>query len=280
MYTDMEKEFITSRKNAAVLDVCALLDRDVREITRRFRFDGIKLFLEAADAGVEIENLFIKESESDKIIAAVEGAFAGKEKKITGRVLVTSDFVFDKITGEKGAQGIVCTASYTAGLHTRVNKEESGNFCIPEKKIMALSSVRDPGNIGTLIRSASAFGTDALLLSSDCADIYSPKTVRASMGAIFRQRIYIADDLAALLAHLEKSGRRILAAEPDSSALSLTDIGLSASDCIVIGNEGHGIAKDVLEVCDGSVFIPISSSTESLNASVAGAVCMWEMSKL
>ncbi len=145
---------------------------------------------------------------------------------------------------------------------------------------MALSSVRDPGNIGTLMRTASAFGVDTLILSSDCADIYNPKTVRASMGALFRQKTVIADDLAALLSNLKTSGRRIIAAEPDASALPIGEAKLSAEDCIVIGNEGHGVSEEVLAVCDTSVFIPISSSTESLNASVAGAVLMWEMSKL
>lgn len=277
-----EKELITSRKNAEVLDVCALLDKKGREREGRFRFDGIKLFLEAAASAPDaIETIFIKESEKDKIIDTVERAFARNGGRFTGRVLVLSDFVFDKITEEKGAQGIVCTARYLDGLHTRVIKEDSEDVGIPDgEKIMALSSVRDPGNIGTLMRTASAFGIDRLILSSDCADVYNPKTIRASMGAIFRQKTIIADDLAALLSALKHGGRRILAADPDASALPMEKAGLSASDCIVIGNEGHGISDDVLDVCDTSVFIPISSSTESLNASVAGAVFMWEMSKL
>lgn len=274
-------ELITSRKNATVCGAYALLEKKERERMRRFRFDGIKLFLEAAEAGLEIETILIKESEKDKIIEAAERAFLQNERAFTGRALVLSDFVFEKITEEKGSQGIICFARYIEGLHKRVKKEESRIFCSDEnKKIMALSSVRDPGNIGALIRSAAAFGIDTLLLSADCADIYSPKTIRASMGALFRQKIYIADDFRAALSALCKSGRRVLAAKPDTSAFSIYEIGLSATDCIVIGNEGHGISAEVLSVCGKSVFIPISSDTESLNASVAGAIFMWEMSKL
>lgn len=273
----IEYELITSRKNTAVCDASALLEKKNREKTRRFRFDGVKLFLEAVSAGLEIETIFIKESEQDKITKTVEDAFFSKGTLFSGRMLVLSDFVFEKVTEEKGSQGIVCVAKYIDAIHRYIGPDDT---VFEGKKMMALSSVRDPGNIGTLLRSAAAFGIDTLIFSADCADIYSPKTVRASMGALFRQRIYIAEDLASTLSQMRTSTRRILAAEPDASALSINEIGLSANDCIVIGNEGHGISPDVLAVCDKSVFIPISSNTESLNASIAGAICMWEMSKL
>ena len=274
----LEYELITSRKNAAVCDASALLEKKFREKERIFRFDGVKLFLEAVSAELEIETIFIKESEKDKITEIAEDAFRKNGSDFSGRALVLADHVFEKVTEEKGSQGVVCLARYIDALHGCIKPDEK--ISADCKKIMALSSVRDPGNIGTMLRSAAAFGIDTLILSADCADIYNPKTVRAAMGALFRQRIYIADDLASTLAGLKDDGRRILAAEPDSSARSINEIGLGASDCIVIGNEGHGIASDVLDVCDASIFIPISSGTESLNASIAGAICMWEMSKL
>lgn len=273
-----EKEVITSRKNALVSEAAALLDKKGREAARAFRFDGVKLFLEAVSAGVALKYIFIKESERDKISVTVENAYAKAKCKFCGRAVVLADHVFDKITEEKGAQGIVCVAPYLDGLHIRISAD--GRIGEEVKKAMALSSVRDPGNIGTMLRSAGAFGIDTLIMSADCADIYNSKTVRAAMGALFRERIYIAENLAMALGGLRESGRRVFAADPDATARPIGEIGLRESDCIVIGNEGHGIAPDVREVCTGSVFIPISSTTESLNASIAGAICMWEMSKL
>ncbi len=276
-----EYEVITSRKNAAVARAYSLLDKKSREKQKLFRFDGVKLFTEAVSAGIEIEIIFIKESEKDKITETVSDTFSRTKRDFSCRVMILADFVFEKITEEKGSQGIVCVAKYIDTLHKRMKKEDHPLLCAAEsRKVMALSSVRDPGNIGTLLRSAAAFGIDTLLFSSDCADVYNPKTVRAAMGALFRQKIYIADDLASAVTALRESGRRVFAAEPDSSAQPITSIGLRADDCIIIGNEGHGIAADVLSACTGSVYIPISSTTESLNASIAGAICMWEMSKL
>ena len=273
-----EKEVITSRKNALVSEAASLLDKKGREAAGSFRFDGVKLFLEAVFAGVALKYIFIKESERDKISVTAQKAFADAKYEFGGRAVVLADHVFEKITEEKGSQGIVCVAPCLDGLHIRIGANEKIGKEV--KKAMALSSVRDPGNIGTMLRSAGAFGIDTLIMSADCADIYNPKTVRAAMGALFRERIYIAEDLAATLMGLRESGRRVFAADPDSSAKPIGDIGLAESDCIVIGNEGHGISPEVRAACTGSVFIPISSTTESLNASVAGAICMWEISKL
>lgn len=279
MNTDFN--IITSRQNQTVVDIYKLLDKKSRDVSRKFRFDGIKLFYEAVSAGVNIEIIVIKESQKDKITAETEKTYREKGIKYTGRTVVLSDFVFDKVTEEKGTQGIICVAEYIDILHKCIKIESnmlSEKF--EKEKILLLSSVRDPGNVGTLIRSAAAFGIDNLIFSSDCADIYNPKTVRASMGALFRQKIYFSDSLEAVVSALKSSGRRVFAAEPNQKAASINSVGLMASDCIIIGNEGHGIAPEVTEACTGSVLIPISSSTESLNASIAAGICMWEMSKV
>ena len=130
-----------------------------------------------------------------------------------------------------------------------------------------------------MIRSSVAFGTDHVILSSDCADVYNPKTVRSAMGSLFRVKITTVKDVPSFIAAAQANDRRVFAAELTDRAKSLTDVDLSSTDIVMIGNEGHGIDADVSSICDGSVYIPISKKTESLNASVAAAIFMWEQSK-
>ena len=142
---------------------------------------------------------------------------------------------------------------------------------------MLLESVRDPGNLGTIIRGASAFGVDRLIISEDCADLYNAKTVRASMGTVFRQYIDRVENMPCAIRALRKSGRTIYAAALDSSALRLGEASLNSRDGIVIGNEGHGLSAETIDACDRCLFIPMAEGTESLNAAMAATVCMWEM---
>ncbi|MBQ0102221.1 MAG: RNA methyltransferase [Firmicutes bacterium] len=145
------------------------------------------------------------------------------------------------------------------------------------KPKLILSSLRDPGNVGTVIRTANAFGIGELILSDDCADIYNPRTVRAAMGALFRQRISVVSDLCQCVENLKASGRKVYAAMLDRDAVSLSSLHCDAGTCFIVGNEGHGISEEVLAASSGSVFIPMEKDTESLNAATAASVFMWKL---
>jgi tRNA G18 (ribose-2'-O)-methylase SpoU len=99
------------------------------------------------------------------------------------------------------------------------------------------------------------------------------------MGSLFRTRVTIVSDVASFIIAAQANGRRVFAAELCEGARSLSDVVINAKDVVIIGNEGHGIPKEISSLCDNSVYIPISSKTESLNASVAAAIFMWEQSK-
>ena len=144
---------------------------------------------------------------------------------------------------------------------------------------MMLCAMQDPGNLGAVIRSAVAFGVECILLSEECADLYNSKTIRAAMGSLFHIRAYVLSDFPGTVKALQTAGRRVLAAELREGAVSLSDVQLSARDCVLIGNEGHGIPASLSKECDTSVFLPISSGAESLNAAVAAGIFMWEQSK-
>ena len=152
-------------------------------------------------------------------------------------------------------------------------------FLDENEKALALCSVRDPGNLGAVIRSAVAFGVDHIVLTSDCADIYNPKTVRSAMGSLFRTKVTTVKDFSSFITAAKENGRRVFAAELSDNAKSLGEANLSFKDVVIIGNEGHGIPPEISSLCNGSVYIPISKKTESLNASVAAAIFMWEQNK-
>lgn len=139
------------------------------------------------------------------------------------------------------------------------------------ERVIALENVQDPGNVGTVLRTADAFGIDLVVLCGACADPYNPKTVRASMGAIFRQPVLRtdADGLQAL--GLPLYGAALTDKAVDIRALPKSKL------AVVIGNEGRGLTEDMLAHCAGQTIIPMRPQAESLNAGVAAAVAMWEM---
>ena len=118
-----------------------------------------------------------------------------------------------------------------------------------------------------------------MVLTSDSIDVYNPKTVRSAMGSLFRVKITSVRDFSSFISSAIECGRHVYAAELTDGAMALDEINTSSKDIFIIGNEGHGIPKEVSGICSGSVYIPISKRTESLNASVAAAIFMWEIGK-
>lgn len=274
----VSSERITSRQNPLVKWVCSLQDKKGREAASSFMAEGLKLTLEAAASRLEVTHIFLMESRAEQYLAQLKERFSADlyEKTL---LVVLADDVFAKISTEKAPQGVISVIKYL-DFFDELDIIYNVDFKFPiHHRVLALSSVRDPQNLGSVIRSAVAFGTEHILLSDDCADVYNPKTVRAAMGSLFRVRITRAKDLCSLLLALKDSGRRILAAELRDNARSLTEMELMPSDVVVVGNEGHGIDPAISEMATHSVYIPISNKTESLNAAVAAALFMWEQAK-
>ena len=271
-------EIITSRNNPKVKWASSLSSKKGRDLEKSFLAEGEKLTLEALAAALPVTNIFITESKKRKLLDSLEGYVNSDLYKNT-EVTVLSDGAFEKISTEKAPQGIISVIKYLDFFCDTdiIYKEE---FSLePTERIIILSSVRDPGNIGSVIRSAVAFGVDHIFLTADSADIYNPKTVRSAMGSLFRVKITVVQDIASLIGALKSMGRRVFAAELTDSAISLSCANLEPKDAVIIGNEGHGIDSSVSSICSGSVYIPISKKTESLNASVAAAIFMWEQGK-
>ena len=143
------------------------------------------------------------------------------------------------------------------------------------RRAIVLENVQDPGNVGTVLRTAAAFGIDLAVLCGACADPYNPKTVRASMGAIFRQSVAVTalDGLEEALRGLPLYGAALAPGGADIRALPAGPL------AVAVGNEGKGLTAGLLAKCAGAVRIPMRPCTESLNAAVAAAVAMWEMTR-
>lgn len=272
----LDRQLITSRQNPTVQKLVSLLDKKERRKSGLFRIDGFKLLAEAVACSLDIERVFIRGSNSEELTERVESLCPSLS------IVYLSDEVFAKITDERAPEGVVATVHEIASRHRTVCASDGARIAELPGRVMAFEAIRDPGNLGAVIRSASAFGVDTLILSSDCADIYNPKTLRGAMGAVFSRNILICSELPKLLSEISKCGRRTLAATLSDDAVSVEDVGLSPFDIVVIGNEGHGLSVATCEACDACVILPIESGpgVESLNASVAASVFMWEQRRL
>ena len=273
-------EIIRSRQNKNIVELCKLTDRKAREATRTFRFDGIKLLEEAIKNDVEICAVFLSSSAQEKVLDFLRTRFGKAYEDKIEKCFVVSDDIFDKISEEKSPEGVITIAKYIDKLQKNATIYNSVHFSeMKNEHIVLLESVRDPSNVGAIIRSAAAIGVDRLILSADCADIYHPRAVRASMGTLFNQRIDRVGDLTATVAELRESGRRVFAAALNDRALPLGRFEILAGDAVVIGNEGHGLSAGVIAACSDSVIIPMSERAESFNAAVAASILMWEFAK-
>ena len=170
--------------------------------------------------------------------------------------------VIEAVSPMKTPQNVV----FSVGI-----RESSGEKGV--KGSIILENIQDPGNIGTVIRTANAFGVRRVILTGACADPWGPKAVRASMGAIFRQDIreMSLDELADAAAETPIYGAALSDTAEDIRRVEL-------SDCAVaIGSEGRGLTGDLLDICAGRIIIPMRPESESLNAAAAASIIMWEM---
>lgn len=270
---NVSREIITSKSNPLVVRVSKLSDKKYRDAERLFRADGVKLLCEALRFGAPLKYLFIREDALDLVRTFVKKQLSDTDELKINAILL-SKTVFEKITDEKSSDGVVTVIEYLDNRH----KSEPENIGFSPKTVI-LDAVRDPGNLGTILRSAAAFGMSRVVMSDDCADVYNPKTLRASMGAIYKIDTVSCKKLLSAVEKMRSAGHRIYATALDDRAKRLGSFDILPNDAFLIGNEGHGLSHELIAACDETVFIPMTQETESLNAAIAASVCMWEVSK-
>lgn len=253
----MEREVITSRANPLLARVRKLNSRrSVRREEEIFAAEGPKLLGEALRWGAELEAVICA---SGVLLPELPGQV---------RVVEVADGLLASIADTQRPQGIVFLC-------------KGKNLAIPDqlagKRYLILDGVQDPGNVGTVWRTADAFGADGLILCNDCADPWNPKTVRATMGAVFRLPVYESP--------LEMAVEKLICADIPLYAAALQenteDVRTVALDqaAVIIGSEGRGVSQLALELCKKTIRIPMQTRCESLNAAVAASVVLWEMAR-
>lgn len=267
-------EYITSRQNPLLKLTASLTERKYREREDLFRFDGKKLLCEALAVGLPLFAVLLRESAADGLVALTGGLALPADC----RGVILPDELFDRISEEKSPEGVICVSRHLDKFHKIATMDNwvAVADMLDGGRTLLLESVRDPGNLGTIIRSAAAFGVDRVVLTKDCADLYHPRTIRAAMGTLFHTRVIVTEDLCEVIALLARQGS-VYAAALDSTAVKLGQASFGANDAVVIGNEGHGLSDRVLAACTDKIYIPMEAGVESLNAGVAASVLLWEL---
>ena len=167
----------------------------------------------------------------------------------------------------------VCDTKTPQGIAAVVRMKEQSAL---GKHIVVLDGVQDPGNVGTIIRTADAAGLDGVLLSNQCADVFSPKVLRATMGSIFRMNLRTTDDLPGELTKLREKGYSILSSQLDGTPFYEREK-VAEQFALIIGNEGNGVSEQVQQTATHRVRLPMRGGAESLNAAIAAAIMMYEL---
>ncbi len=253
---------LTSRENPLVKECVKLLsDARARRKSGRFVVEGARLCEDAARSGVVIEAALATTSAMQKYADRWDVIGAAARRTCT-----MSDAVAKALSDTGSPQGILCLCAIP---------DAATWDCRPDGRYLALENLQDPGNLGTVIRTAEALGIDGILLSGGCCDLYNPKVLRASMGGVFRSPLLVCDDFYERLTAL---GRQmpVLACVVDADATPIPSLRLDGA-VAVIGNEGNGLTADAVAACSHRVTIPMTGRAESLNASMAAGILMWEL---
>lgn len=248
-------ELITSRSNPLIAKIRRIRDdRKTRRNEGLFLCDGVKMLEEAVKWNAPLHTIILSEDLSDTL--APHGV----------RTVIVPGDLMRSISPMEAPQGVLFLV-------------KAPNLQPPEvlegSRYLILDGLQDPGNVGTILRTADAFGCHGVLLTNHCADPLNPKAVRATMGAIFRTPIWEVppEDLSPLL---ERSGLQLAATALRQDTVSLPEADLARA-AVVIGSEGKGVSSALLEQCSATVRIPMEPTCESLNAAAAAAVVLWEL---
>ena len=248
-------EHITSRQNPLVARLRKLgADKKARRAEGAFLCEGVKLVGEALRWGADVETLVVAEG-----VELPEGL----PEKI--RLVEVPEDLLKAVSTVDTPQGMLAVC-------------RTPELAPPEElapgRYLVLDGVQDPGNVGTVWRTADAFGADGLILLPGCAEPFSPKTVRSTMGACFRLPVWELD-LDGLRARLAAAGVPLYATALREDTQDARDADLSRA-AVVIGSEGRGVSQTVLDACEKTLKLPMRERCESLNAAVAAAVVLWE----
>ena len=254
---------VSSRENPHIKTAVRLRTSAAqRRASEKFFLEGFRLCADALASGYAPQELFLTTQAREKYDTAPLEQSAAQAFEIT-------ESVAQKLGDTPSPQGVFAVFE----MQDASGKRQE--FFRPGGHYIALESLQDPANLGAAARTAEALGFSGLILSGGC-DLWHPKALRASMGALLRLPALQTDDLPATL---RACSLPRCAAVPDREALSIIDCDFTRGGVLAIGNEGHGLSNETIDACEHKITIPMPGRAESLNAAAAAAILMWEMAK-
>ena len=242
---------ITSKDNEIIKNIKKLKEKKYR--LDSYIVEGIKMVKEAISENQEIALIAIRED--------FKIDFDTKNTKI----VIISNKIFNDISDVKTPQGILAV----------IKKNQNNQIETNSDYILALDSLQDPGNMGTIIRTADSANINQIIINKTTVEPYSPKVIRSTMGAIYRTNIIEVEDLKTTLKEMKSKGFQIITTDLKATQ-SIYDINYNNKTVVVIGNEANGVSQEILQTADKKVIIPMLGKTESLNASIAASIMIYE----
>lgn len=254
-------KIISSKDNEFIKDIKKLKDKKYRDMTKQFIVEGIKLIKEAIEEKADIKQIVICDNcqNSDIIPKDLMYEIAKFE------CIYVTENIFKMISDVNTPQGILAIIGRTS---------TEAEIDYTQDIIVALDDIQDPGNLGTILRTVDSIGLNQILVSKGTADAYNPKVVRSTMGAIFRVKIIECENLKNTLKEIKKHKFELITTSLQTEN-SIYDINYNKK-VIIIGNEANGVEQDIQDMSDIKVKIPMLGRTESLNASVATGIVLYE----
>ena len=250
---------ITSASNSIIKEIRRLHDKKGRQKSKAILLEGTRLVTEALASEAKIRYFVLSDSfyeKSDGILSEYPDT----------KAFLVPDELFVRIGETKTPQGVMSAVELP---------DYDSSMILGLRRLIVLENVQDPGNLGAIIRTADACGLDGVLLSRDSADPYNPKVIRSTMGSIFHLPVIVAPDIYEALEGLKRYGVKVAAADI-RNAVPCWEADLSGNTAIVVGNEGSGISERMLQLADLAVMIPMPGKAESLNASAAASILLYE----
>lgn len=260
------KDIISSKSNSNIKYAKKLLtSASFRKKENAFLVEGTRLCGEALKNGIKLKMIFFTEKCQIRATKEIRDLCEACPKNY----IVTEDII-KFISDTDAPQGVVGVCEMT---YNEVASIESD-------KLVLLENIQNPSNLGSIFRSCDALGVRNVIISGDSCDIYNPKVLRGSMGAVFRLNIRATNNFADVVSKMMSEGYIVYATVPTKDAEILGKTNLNDRKCAVIfGNEGNGVTPKVISLCSKKLTIPMSENAESLNVSVAAGIIMWEMMK-
>ncbi|HEY1939753.1 MAG TPA: RNA methyltransferase [Candidatus Angelobacter sp.] len=266
---------VSSRQNALVKDLRKALTQGEPTADGYVAIEGIRIIDEAIRSGLRFHAVFFSDAGSAHAVRLLPQLASHVE------VLLLPDEVFTTAVSTESPQGVAALVKLRPFKFTDLLKEDLLKEDLLERGsqplLLGVAGIQDPGNLGTIIRSAEAFGARAVLLGEKTASHFNPKTVRGSAGSVFRQPI-VRVKMAETIPLLKQQGMRVLATSSHKGK-PLQEADFTGAAMIVVGNEGAGVPPEILSLADELVNIPHSPRVESLNAGIAASILLYEAAR-